>query len=419
MKQKSMRLQNEMIHSLADAFDSFNTTVSELGSSYQELMGRILELNVQISEKNKKLEENFHEVNRLRRFLDSILNSLADGVIVIDTAGKIVLFNKGAENLTGFGQEEVMGKTYSRVFGRKVSERFSPLYTLSESVSLFSEEKEISTKYKKNIPVRYSTALVTDSQNRTLGAVEVLSDLSKMKRLEDQMQQMKTQTALNQMAGLVAHEIRNPLGGIRGYVDLLSESLEQKDARKKMVNHIIDSIKRLDEIVAHFQLFTRPVKPRYEKTDMVQFIREVLSFFKKSEEMKCKDICIITDFPKKTKSVELLIDPILIEQALLFIFDNAIKSMQKEGTLRIKLQEETCLDKQIEKQVLISISDTGSGMSKQVLNKLFMPFFTTRERGMGLGLSLVRNFVAHHRGDIYVESEKGIGTTVTIVLPKH
>ncbi len=419
MKQRSAQPKSDITYSLADAFDSFNTTVSDLGSSYQELMKRIQELNIQISEKNEKLEENFYEVNRLKRFLDSILNSMTDGVIVVDTGGRIVLFNKGAENLTGFSHEEVIGQTYTMVFGKQTSERFSLLYTLSEGVSLLLEEKEINTKYKKDIPVRYSTALVTDSQNRTLGAVEVFSDLSRIKWLEDQMRQMKIQTALNQMAGLVAHEIRNPLGGIRGYVDLLSESMKQDDIHKQMIGHIIDSIKRLDEIVSNFQLFTRPVKPQFEDTDMIRFIGEVIAFFGKNEEMRKKKIRVVADFLTKAKPIQLRIDPILIEQAMLFILDNAVKSMEMEGTLRIELREETPLNKRVEKQILISISDTGAGMSKQVLKKLFTPFFTTRERGMGLGLALARNFVMHHRGDIFVESEKGIGTTVTIVIPKH
>lgn len=113
---------------LAEAFDSFNATVTGLGASYRELKNRIQELNIQISEKNKQLEENFYEVNRLRWFFDSILNSMTDGVIVVDTAGKVVLFNAGAEKMTGFSSEEVLGKAYTKVFGKRVSERFSPPY---------------------------------------------------------------------------------------------------------------------------------------------------------------------------------------------------------------------------------------------------------------------------------------------------
>ena len=402
---------------LADAFDSFNTSVEGLGSSYQELKERIQELNVQISEKNKKLEENFYEVNRLRWFFDSILNSMTDGVIVIDTSGRIVLFNGGAERLTGFTNQDVLGKTYKQVFGNKISQRFSPLFTLAEGLPLLLEEKEIQTKSGKSVPVRYSTSLVSDSQNRTLGAVEVLSDLSRIKRLEKEMQQIKTQSALSQMACLMAHEIRNPLGGIRGYVDLIAESLKKDDPRKQMVDHILKSILRLDEIVANFQLFTRPVKPHFEEVDLSNFINDVLTFFEESAGLKKKSIQLAINLDEENHPIRARIDPILMEQTLLAVLDNAVKAMQMGGVIRVELARGLSFQKYGENVVSIIIADSGEGMSKDVLQELFTPFYTTREKGLGLGLSLARNFISLQRGDIFVESEEGMGTTVTIVLP--
>ena len=409
--------QNKQASPLADAFDSFNASVEGLGSSYQELKERIQELNVQISEENKKLEENFYEVNRLRWFFDSILNSMTDGVIVVDTSGRIVLFNGGAERLTGFTNQDVLGKTYTQVFGNKVSQRFSPLFTLTEGLPLLLEEKEIQTKSGKSVPVRYSTSLVSDSQNRTLGAVEVLSNLTHIKRLEKEMQQIKTQSALSQMACLMAHEIRNPLGGIRGYVDLIAESLKKDDPRKKMVDHILKSILRLDEIVANFQLFTRPVKPHFEEVDLTRFITDVLTFFQDSTGLKEKSIQLAMNLDKENQPIRVRIDPILLEQSLLAVLDNAVKAMKMGGVIRVELTHGLSLQKRGEKVVSIIIADSGEGMSKDVLQELFTPFYTTREKGLGLGLSMARNFISLQRGDIFVESEEGMGTTVTIVLP--
>ena len=409
--------QNKHASPLANAFDSFNASVEGLGSSYQELKERIQELNVQISEKNKKLEENFYAVNRLRWFFDSILNSMTDGVIVVDTSGKIVLFNGGAEKLTGFTSQDVLGKTYTQVFGNKVSERFSPLFTLTGGLPLLLEEKEIQTKSGKSVPVRYSTSLVSDSQNRTLGAVEVLSDLTRIKRLEKEMQQIKTQSALSQMACLMAHEIRNPLGGIRGYVDLIAESFKKDDPRKKMVDHILKSILRLDEIVANFQLFTRPVKPHFDEVDLSHFITDVLTFFEERAGLKEKSIQLAISMDKENRPIRVRIDPILLEQTLLAVLDNAVKAMKMGGVIRVELARDASLQKRGGNVVSIIIADSGEGMSKDVLQELFTPFFTTREKGLGLGLSLARNFISLQRGDIFVESEEGMGTTVTIVLP--
>lgn len=416
MKQSSKK-KKTTDHSLAEVFDSFNETMTGLGSSYHELKDRIQELNIQISEKNKQLEDNFYEVNRLRWFFDSILNSMTDGVIVVDTSGKVVLFNRGAENLTGFSGDEVLGKSYTHVFEKRVSERFSPLYTLTNGVPLNLEEKEIKTKSGKPVPVRYSTSLVSDSQDRTLGAVEVFSDLTRIKYLEKEMLQIKTQTALNQMARLMAHEIRNPLGGIRGYVDLIAESMEADDSKREMIDHILKSISRLDEIVANFQLYTRPVKPNFMEQDLKELISEVITFFKKDTNLKGKSIRIVMSSEPEDEIIRVRLDPMLMEQALMAVLDNAVKAMKLGGMIRVNIQKTTSLKRDRRERVTIGVTDSGEGMSEEVRKELFAPFFTTRENGLGLGLALAHNFIALHGGDIIVESELGIGSTVSFVLP--
>jgi two-component system sensor histidine kinase AtoS len=404
---------------LVHALDSFNITISSLGTSYRDLKSRIEELNVQISEKNQQLEENFYKVNRLRWFFDSILNSMTNGVIVIDTSGKIVLFNKGAEKLTGYTQKDIIGKSYKKVFGKKLSDRFTPLHTLARGDSLFLEEKELEKKSGDFLQVRYSTSLVTDNQDQILGAVEVFSDLTRIKHLEKEMQQIKTQGALNQMAGLVAHEIRNPLGGIRGYIDLLEESIDKKDTRRKMTDHIIQSVNKLEEIVSNFLLYTRPVKPCFEKIHIVRFVKDVLNYFEQSNPLKKEGIRLELEAPSEIQSVQISMDPMLIEQVLLAVLDNAIKAMKIGGTVKVEIKHNESPGNAKQSHVMIAISDSGEGMTDEVLDQIFTPFFTSRERGMGLGLSLSRNFISLHQGDIFVKSEKNMGTTVSISLPNH
>jgi two-component system sensor histidine kinase AtoS len=219
------------------------------------------------------------------------------------------------------------------------------------------------------------------------------------------------------MACLMAHEIRNPLGGIRGYVDLIAESLEKDDPRKKMVDHILKSILRLDEIVANFQLFTRPVKPHFEEVDLSRFLTDVLTFFQDSTGLKEKSIQLAMNLDNENQPIRVRIDPILLEQSLLAVLDNAVKAMKMGGVIRVELTPGVSLQKRGENVVSIIITDSGEGMSKDVLQELFTPFYTTREKGLGLGLSMARNFISLQRGDIFVESEEGMGTTVTILLP--
>jgi PAS domain S-box-containing protein len=419
MKERSIKRSDEKPDPLVHAIDSFNSTISSLGTSYRDLKSRIEELNVQISEKNQQLEENFYKVNRLRWFFDSILNSMTDGVIVINTSGEIVLFNKGAEKLTGYNQEDVVGTLYKNVFGKKISERFTPLYTLIYGDSLLLEEKEFEMKSGESLPVRYSTSLVTDSQNQTLGAVEVFSDLTRIKRLEKVMQQIQTQGTLNQMAGHVAHEIRNPLGGIRGYVDLLEETIDEKDDRRKMINQIIESIQKLEEIVSNFLLYARPVQPCFEKINLYCFLKDVLNYFEQSNPLKKLGIRLELGALTDIQSYLIRIDPILIQQVLLAVLDNAKKAMKMGGTVRVEARKELATDNPDTTGVIIDISDTGEGMTTAVLKQIFTPFYSSREKGMGLGLSLAKNFITLHNGDIFIKSEKDMGTTVSINLPNQ
>ncbi len=406
--------------SIADAFDSFNSTLSGLGSSYQGLKDQINALNVQLSEKNEQLEENLQEVDRLRRFLDSILHNLTDAVIVINVQGEIVLFNGSAEKLTGYHKDEILGKSYLEVFGDTVSERFSPVYTLRNNKPLYLEEKEFKHKSGFKLPVRYSTSLVKDNVNQVVGAVEVISDLSRMKRWEAELQRIKTQTALNQMAGLVAHEIRTPLGGVIGYVDLLSESLKDNDESQDMLTQIIDSVKRLEKTVNNFQLYAQPVKPRYEKTDLIKYLNEIIEYFNSTNQLSQKNIQTIFKVEPENDVLVATIDPLLLEQALLAVLDNAMKALPEGGVIRIQVQQKRdSLIAQENRQLCIQISDNGIGMSDEVLDQLFTPFFTTREHGTGLGLALAKNFIKIHHGDIVIQSRPDQGTSVNILLSQN
>lgn len=404
---------------LSSALNEFKADISGLDSSYRDLNDRIRELDIELSNQNQRLEESLFEVNRLRLFLDSILNSMSDGVVVIDTSGDIVLFNEGIEHLTGYSREEVHGKRYDAVFGRHVSKRFSPIYTLETGVSLNREEKSVRTKAGQTIPVQYSTARVMTNNNQVLGVVEVISDLTRIKRLEKAMQQIKTQTALNQMAKLVAHEIRTPLGGIRGYVDLLSESLNKDEKTQSMLSQIILSVNRLNDTITKFQQFAKPVNPQFETIEIIPFIRELVEFFEQSETLADQKIRVSTAFPAEWTGLKVRVDPILFEQSLLAIMDNAVKAMPSGGSLRIELQQQMNLFGKKNGYLSVHVSDTGIGMSREIQEQMFTPFFTTREIGMGLSLAVVRNFVTMHHGEVSVESAENKGTTVTITIPMN
>ncbi|MBN1781644.1 PAS domain S-box protein [bacterium] len=398
-----------------EAFADFHSEMTDLETSYQALSNEIQTLNKSLSIKTGELETRLEKAHRLQQFLDSILNSITEGVIVIDSRERIVLFNRGAEILTEYSRDSVIGKKYMDMIGSRYTQRFSPGYTLKYGEALLHQEKEIITRSGQKVPVRFSTTPVYDQQGRLSGVVEVMTDLKRLKQLEAVMQRLKTQASLAHMAGLVAHEIRNPLGGLLGHVDLLMQS-QNPGEQQATLDAIKTSINQINHIVNRFQLFSKPVQPHFQSVDLNKFILDVIQIFKKNNQPD-PDRILIEFRPVTSKPVPLWnIDPLLMEQVLLDIMDNAEKAIQDRGKIVIRLRKKSKPAR--DRAMIISISDSGIGMDDAVLNQLFVPFFTTRARGMGLSLAVARNFVHFHRGEIDIKSEVGRGSTFSIKLPK-
>lgn len=398
------------------AFENFSSEMTDLEASYHALSHEILKLNQTLSVKTQELEERLENANKLQQFLDSILNSMSEAVIVIDAEASIVLFNHSAEILTGFVKEEVLGCLYQDLFAMHLSERFSPVYTLKYRESLLHQEKEIISKSNQKIPVRFSTSPIYDPLGQMLGVVEVINDLTRLRQLESVMQQMKTQASMAQMAGLISHEIRNPLGGILGNVDMLMRSSMKIDEFRPALQAIKISVDQINSVVTRFQEFAKSVTPNFQTVDLLKYLKEVLDIFKRKSALNIERIKFNIIGPDEKRSLTWSIDPILIEQVIQDILDNAVKALPGEGLITLQLKHN--FPEQKNENVEICITDNGQGMDDDVVQKLFTPFFTTRARGTGLSLAVARNFIHLHRGEIKVKSQKGHGSTFVLYLPK-
>jgi len=241
----------------------------------------------------------------------------------------------------------------------------------------------------------------------------------KLEQTEEEMLRVKRLAALGEMAAVVVHEVKNPLGGIRGFAELLERDLEEGDPRKRLVKKIRDGVDTLDRIVKSLLDYTKPVKLNPRKVEMVKFLDEAINFFEMDASQKKTNIRMVKSYPKDELFCHL--DTEQFRQIPLNLLHNAVQAMPQGGeiTVELNLDVETkdTPRKAKDKKIILKISDTGIGMSKKTLERLFTPFFTTKERGTGLGLSTVKKIVEAHRGDIKVESEPGKGTTVKVRLP--
>jgi PAS domain S-box-containing protein len=396
-----------------------NQITGELRSAYRKLEAKFEDLNLKLEQTNLELRQSLGEKEKIHSYLHNILESLTSGVVVIDLSGKIKLFNRAAGKILGYRPEETMGKDYLEVMGRGGEERFTlPSVLKSERLHL-NEEKEVWSKEGGKIPVSFSTSLLKDQEGELLGAVEVFYDLTELRRMEEEMMRVKTLAAIGEMAAVVVHEVKNPLGAIRGFAELLERDLEEGDPRRRSVNKIVEGVEALDRIVKSLLDYTRPIKLNPQKVEMTGFIDEVISFFEMDDSRKKADVGIVKRYPGDELFCEL--DNEQFRQILLNLLHNAVQAMPQGGQVKIDLNQESGKadvgGRAEDRQVILKISDTGVGMNKDTLKKLFTPFFTTKEGGTGLGLSTVKKIVEAHRGHIGVDSEPGKGTTVLVSLP--
>lgn len=392
----------------ADSFLLFNETTRKYMEAYRQLEEKFESLNIELEETNTELRQSLEEKDKVSNYLNNILESMSGGVLVVDLKGRITLFNQAAEEITGQRQEEVVGRTYAEVIGLDAGRENSVMHSLEAGLSLSNREKELRRADGGSISLGFSTSPVRDKAGRVLGAVEVFNDLTEVKALEAQVQRMHTLAALGEMAATVAHEIRNPLGGIAGFAALLERDLEKEDPRRRLVQKITEGVARLNRIVTSLLSYTRPLNLNTHPVNLPSLVEEVAAFWEIDLERARRQVQVERRFP--ADDLVCAIDPEQFQQVILNLMQNATQAMPEGGKLCLEIET-------VDRHALLHVRDQGIGMEESVLEKLFTPFFTTKEDGTGLGLVTSKKIVEAHGGQIRVDSAPDAGTTFTVSLP--
>ncbi len=405
---KSGSASDEEILNLIEAFKYFDKTTTALNQAYRKLELKIDDLRTELEEKNRLLTGSVAEANRTKTFLALILENMSSGVIVIDHKGTITVFNKMAEEITGYESQEVINRHYEEIFGKDENHKSSLLNTLNTEEVVYKKEKNITTKSGEVKPLLFSTSVILDDKENILGAVEIFEDLTEIKQLQEEVNRHKTLVELGEMAASIAHEIRNPLGGIGGFATLLERDLEGEPEKQKLAQRIIKGINELHKFTSDVLMYTRKMEPNISRVNVKRVIQDTLSLIK--IEAGEKGVEVKYDHPKEDIEIEIDVD--LLKRMLLNLFKNAISAMPDGGRLSVTLSWQMMRNK-----FEILIADTGVGIDSENLEKIFNPFFTTYSQGTGLGLAMVRRMIEVHNGNISVKSEEGKGTEFLISLP--
>ncbi|MCJ7497958.1 MAG: ATP-binding protein [candidate division Zixibacteria bacterium] len=417
------KITPEELGAFADSYASFNKIIQKLHQAYKDLEDKFENLNLELEQTNLKLRESLVEKEKITNYLNNILESLTSGVLVVNLEGKITLFNRAAEEITGYKAEEILNRPYLEVMGKGINLQATPIYTMRSGNSHLNEEKEIFTKFETKIPLGYSTSLLKDGEDNLLGVVEVFFDLSKIKKLEDEIARVRTLAALGEMAATVAHEVKNPLNGILGFADLLYRDIEEHDPRRNYAKKIIEGVEILNRIVMNLLDYTRSIKLDLRPIDFARFLDEVVSFFEMDLSRGKKNFKIERLYTNTR--VNCLLDSEKFKQIVLNLLYNASQALPEGGLIQIFAGIESMYAEgkipglSAGQMVSLKIKDNGIGMTEEIKNKLFTPFFTTKEKGTGLGLSTVKKIVQALKGEIEIDSQLGKGTTVTVLFPKN
>lgn len=346
------------------------------------------------------------KLRKTKTMNELILENTLDGVITVDNNGAITMLNPAAEQMTGYKLEQVLGHPHSTLVDDKNFQ--SPLLdTLFNGVDHVGVEIDYPVA-KKIIRISASTSHLKDYQGKIIGAVVIFKDITEREEVEKLIQQTERLVALGELMAGIAHEIRNPLAAVRGFVQYLQNDLPRAE-QNEYIDIILKEVDSINQVIQQLLDFSVPSKNYYVSAQVNTLIEEVLVLVNSSH--RSNNISIISTLDNQLPA--LYLDKELIKQALLNLLINAIQAIKDKGNIEI-----TTLLSANQKYQLIRIKDNGEGIKPELLDKIFTPFFTTKITGTGLGLSMVQKIIASHKGQITIRNNKlSSGVTVEVALP--
>lgn len=358
----------------------------------------------------KRTEEDLTaEVERGHLLQTHLIQTCMDGIIANDMVGSILIFNENAAKILGYSPKEVIGKI-------NVRELYPPgvpheiklkIYDPAYGGAGILENYETLARHKDDtlIPIWLSARLLYE-EGREVGIIGHFRDLRERKRMEEDLLRNERLASLGKMVAHITHEIKNPLLVIGGFAQLLEHLAGlPEDARRKL-QLIHEEVQRLEKFLADLGTFTRITPTQKIPGDLVPLIREVAELMDAGFEEK-RVVFRLLDPPPMPPFP---FDPGQIRQVLINLFKNALEAMDQGGHLNVGLDLKP-------DQVVLTVTDTGPGIPPEHMASLFTPFFSTKEKGSGLGLTICRGLIEQHGGEIKIDSKVGHGTTCTILLP--
>jgi two-component system, LuxR family, sensor kinase FixL len=337
----------------------------------------------------------------------AVIESAVDAIVVIDKHGRVEAFNPAAERLFGYTERELVGQNVTALMPspyREEHDHYLARYLATGTKKIIGLGREVQGLRRDGtiFPLHLSVGeMNVDGERRFTG---ILHDLSARTEIEQRLREQTALARLGEMAAVVAHEVKNPLAGIRGAVQIIGGRLPEESTDRRIVGEIVSRIDALSELMKDLLVFARPPKPEPTSVDVSRLVAATADLLR--QDPAVRDVAVHIE----GSSAPTMADARLLQIVFHNLLVNGAQAMKGRGDIRVSLRDDDGM-------CHIEFADGGPGIPPEVLEQIFTPFFTTKARGSGLGLATSRRLIEAHQGTITVECPDAGGTAVTVRLP--
>ena len=357
-------------------------------------------LSWRLEKTSEKLKEKATDLRELSAFNKEIVENMPSGLMVMDGAGRVISLNKAGEALTGISRQEAAGKHIKTIFPF-IADHREPYIRAEGAITTGSGEKTIGLTIS---PIDEGAPAGGRDAEGAAGYLCIFSDLTEIKTMQQEIEQKQRWAMIGELAANIAHEIRNPLAALRGAVEMLYRGNAGREQRESLTRIALAEMDRLNRIITDFLMYSRPSKRRPESIELGLMLKGTLELLGKAAPQGVEITSEING------DIHVKADPDKLQQVFYNLAVNAFEAMPEGGRLRVTGKKEGG-------QAKISFADTGQGIPREEAQKVFFPFYTTKQAGTGLGLSIAMRIMEDHGGTIKLRSGPGQGAEFTIIMP--
>jgi len=384
--------------------ESGGDEVAEVTRSYEEIIG---ELKRSEAELRCLYRETSNKADRLEKFNRNILKSIGSGFIAVDLSGKVIGFNKAAGDILGYDIRTIMNMHYAVAFPDEMEINLMIEGALERGEMGGRREVELNRTDGRELWLGLESSYILDDNSRSVGVGILLNDLTEIKHLQEELEINRQMAALGEMTGGLAHQLRNSMAAVSGFSQLMQRKTEPGTDLREIADSIKGEAATSEQMVRRFLNFARPLDINTEIFDLIEVCDSCAR--------KCRPIAAENDIDillrHGSEPCHITGDPLLLKETISNLIDNAIQAIESNGMVEIRIASD-------EDSATVTLTDDGPGIPREIRDKIFTPFYSSKPSGTGLGLALARKVINLHKGTISFHPGTPGGTECRIRLPK-